>query len=239
VIFDQDGALTPDRADLRDRPALYQQWRLCLETNPRGIREIETAVKDADVLIAFSKPGPDTIVPGWIRRMAEKPIVFAGANPVPEIYPYAAKEAGAFIVGTGRGDFPNQLNNSIGFPGILKGALLVRAVKITDAMAIAASRSLAGYAERRGITPENIVPNMTEPDLFCHEAAAVGVQAVKDGVARRIMDRDEIFQRTRQDIEASRKAYEMMIRDGLIPLIPESVIQEALDETILEIKAGK
>ena len=78
--------------------------------------------------------------------MAEKSIVFACANPVPEIYPYAAKEEGAFIVATGRGDFPNQVNNSIGFPGILKGALLVRARKITDNMAIAAAHSLAGYA---------------------------------------------------------------------------------------------
>jgi malate dehydrogenase (oxaloacetate-decarboxylating) len=239
VIFDEHGALTPDRADFRDQPACYRQWRLCLETNPLGLRNIEEAAKNADVLIAFSKPGPDTIDPEWIREMADKPIVFAGANPIPEIYPYAAKEAGAFIVGTGRGDFPNQINNSLGFPGILKGALLVRAGKITDMMAIAAARSLAGFAERRGISPDNIVPGMNEPDLFSHEAADVGVQAIKDGVARTILDREEIFQKARRDIDDSRKAYELMIRHDLIPALPDAVIQEALEWAVAEIKAEK
>jgi len=74
----------------------------------------------ADVLISLSKPGPNTIKQEWIKLMADKAIVFACANPVPEIYPYAAKEAGAYVVATGRGDFPNQVNNSLGFPGILK-----------------------------------------------------------------------------------------------------------------------
>ena len=83
-------------------------------------------MKGADVLIAVSTPGPDVIKPAWVSSMAKKAIVFACANPVPEIYPYAAKEAGAYIAATGRGDFPNQVNNSIGFPGILKGALLVK-----------------------------------------------------------------------------------------------------------------
>lgn len=239
VIFDRDGALTLKRSDFRDRPVFSQQWRLCRETNPQGITEIEEAVKGADVLIAFSKPGPDTIDPRWILTMAEKPIVFAGANPIPEIYPYAALEAGAYIVGTGRGDFPNQLNNSIGFPGILKGALLVRARKITDSMAIAAAQSLAGFARQRGISPGNIVPKMTEPDLFAHEAADVGVQAINDGVARVEMTRDEIFLKARSDIEASRKAHELMIRHRIIPALPESVIREALEWAVAEIrKAG-
>ena len=72
-------------------------------------------------MIALSKPGPNVIKPEWIKSMADKAIVFACANPIPEIWPHAAKEAGAFIVATGRGDFPNQVNNSLGFPGILKG----------------------------------------------------------------------------------------------------------------------
>ena len=81
----------------------------------------------------------------WIRLMAPRSIVFACANPVPEIYPHEAKEAGAFIVATGRGDFPNQVNNSLGFPGILKGTLLSGASKITDSMALAASQALADF----------------------------------------------------------------------------------------------
>jgi malate dehydrogenase (oxaloacetate-decarboxylating) len=236
IIFDKDGALTLRRTDFRDDPAYYQQWRLCQETNPAGITHIEAAVKNADALIAFSKPGPDTIDPHWIRAMAEKPIVFAGANPVPEIYPHAAKEAGAYIVGTGRGDFPNQLNNSIGFPGILKGALLVRARKITDAMAVAAAHALADYARRRGISADDIVPKMTEPDLFAHEAAAVGCQAIKDGVAQIALERDDIFRKAQADIDTARKAFEILIQNKIIPPVPENIVQEALDWAINEIK---
>jgi len=83
---------------------------------PKRIDTEEEAFKSADVIIAASKPGPGTIKPEWISSMGPKSIVFACANPVPEIYPYAAKEAGAYVVATGRGDFPNQVNNSIGFP---------------------------------------------------------------------------------------------------------------------------
>ena len=111
---------------------------LSRQQNPSCIEDIETALTGADVLIALSRPGPDVIKPAWIQKMAKKSIIFACANPVPEIYPYAAKEAGAYIVATGRGDFPNQVNNSMGFPGILKGALMV-ARKITDEMAITAA----------------------------------------------------------------------------------------------------
>jgi malate dehydrogenase (oxaloacetate-decarboxylating) len=168
--------------------------------------------------------------------MAELPIVFAGANPVPEIYPFAAHEAGAYIVGTGRGDFPNQLNNSIGFPGILKGALLVRARKITDAMAIAAAHSLAEYARRRGISHDNIVPKMTEPDLFAHEAADVGIQAINDGVAQTIMSRDAIFLKARNDIESARKAHDLLVQHDIIPAFPDAIVQEALEWAVNEIK---
>jgi malate dehydrogenase (oxaloacetate-decarboxylating) len=236
VMFDRDGALTMDRTDFRDHPAYFHQWRLCRETNPFGITRIEEAVKGADVLIAFSRPGPDAIKPEWIQAMAEKPIVFAGANPVPEIYPHAAREAGAFIVGTGRGDFANQLNNSIGFPGILKGALLVRARKITDQMAVAAARSLAGYARQRGINPENIVPKMEEPELFGREAADVGSQAIADKVAELSLSRDEIFQKAQADIANARAAYEALVRDEIIKPMPAAAIQEARDWAVNEIR---
>ncbi len=132
--------------------------------------------------------------------MAEKPIVFACANPVPEIYPHTAKEAGAFIVATGRGDFPNQVNNSIGFPGILKGALSVRAKTITDNMAIAAAYGLAEFAEKRGINPENIVPNMDESDVFPYEAAIVAKQAMEDGVARLILSEEDIYKTAKKKL---------------------------------------
>jgi malate dehydrogenase (oxaloacetate-decarboxylating) len=187
-------------------------------------------------LSRFPHPGPDTVKKEWIASMAERSIVFTCANPVPEIYPYAAKEAGAFIVATGRGDFPNQVNNSIGFPGILKGALLVRARKITDNMAIAAAHSLADYAEKRGINPENIVPTMDEADVFPIEAADVAVQAVKDGVARIEISWQEAYDKAKSDIEYSRSLTDSLTKNGFIKQPEGSMLQEALDKAVGQIK---
>jgi len=186
-------------------------------------------------LIALSKPGPDVVKPEWITSMAEKSIVFTCANPVPEIYPYAAKEADAYIVATGRGDFPNQVNNSLGFPGILKGALMVRAKKVTDAMAIAAAHSLADYAEKRGINPENIVPTMDEAAVFPTEAADVAMQAIKDGVARNIISREEAFEWAKRDIEYSRSMTKSLTDEGFINEPPQQMLQDALEWAIKEV----
>ncbi|PLW93199.1 MAG: malate dehydrogenase, partial [Marinilabiliales bacterium] len=179
---------------------------------------------------------PDTIKPEWVNVMAEKSIVFACANPVPEIYPYAAKEAGAYIVATGRGDFPNQVNNSIGFPGILKGALMVRAKKITDNMAIAAAHSLANYAEQRGIDPENIVPTMDEATVFPHEAADVAMQAIADGVARNVISREEAFEWAKKDIEYSRNMAHSLCENGFVSDPPAEMIEEALQFAVSQTK---
>ena len=228
IIFDKDGALHSQREDYRTDERYYPVWDLCKITNPQGITSIEEAFADADVLIALSAPGPDTIKQEWIRLMSPKSIVFTCANPVPEIYPHAAKEAGAYIVATGRGDFPNQVNNSIGFPGILKGALMVRASKITDNMAIAAAHALASFAQRRGIDPENIVPTMDETWVFAEEAAAVAMQAIADGVARITVTRAEAFEMAKQDISEARRATQMLIDNNLIQLPPQSMIDAAM-----------
>lgn len=234
IMFDINGALTKDRKDFEQDERYYQQWNICQKTNPKGVTDFSEAMKGADVLIALSKPGPDTVKPAWIRSMAEKPIVFTCANPVPEIYPYAAKEAGAYITATGRGDFPNQVNNSLGFPGILKGALMVRAKKITDEMAIAAANSLANYAEKRGIDPDNIVPKMSEADVFPHEAADVAMQAIKDGVARIEISREEAYQKARKDIEYSRNMTQTLITEGYINEPPQQMLQDAIEWAIKE-----
>ena len=235
IMFDINGALTKDRKDFEQDKRYYHQWELCRKTNPKGVTDFAEAIKGADVLVALSKPGPDTVKPEWISAMGEKSIVFTCANPVPEIYPYAAKEAGAYIVATGRGDFPNQVNNSLGFPGILKGALMVRARKVTDEMAIAAAHSLADYAERRGIDPENIVPTMDEAGVFPHEAADVAMQAIKDGVARVTMSRDEAYKKAQTDIEYSRGMTAKLMETGYIEHPPEEMLQEALKYAIEEI----
>lgn len=239
IMFDSRGALHSSRDDIKADKAFYRKWELCEITNPKKVNDIAGAMKQADVLISLSTPGPDTIKPEWIRSMADKSIVFACANPIPEIYPYAAKEAGAYIVATGRGDFPNQVNNSVGFPGILKGALLVRAKKITDEMAIAASRSLADYAEKRGINPESIVPLMDEPDLFPKEAVDVAMQAINDGVARKNISADDIFNTVKEEIRISRSITEELMKQNYIKEIPESLIQDALNAAINNVSSGK
>ena len=236
ILFDTKGSLHKQREDIKADPRFYRKWELCLSTNPGMIKTMEEAMKGADVLISLSTPGPDTVKREWIRVMGKKAVVFCCANPVPEIYPYAAKEEGAYIVATGRGDFPNQVNNSIGFPGILKGALMVRARKITDNMAIAAAHSLANYAEKRGIDPENIVPTMDEASVFPHEAADVAMQAIKDGVARINITHEEAFQKATKDIEYSRGLTKSMMDQGSIQKPPLEMIKAALDWAIQKVQ---
>ncbi|MCD6102007.1 MAG: NADP-dependent malic enzyme [Candidatus Cloacimonetes bacterium] len=236
IMFDSKGGLHKNREDLKADPRFYRKWELCQITNPKCVNDFPDAIKKADVLIAVSTPGPDIIKQEWIKSMAEKPIVFACANPVPEIYPYAAKEAGAYIVATGRGDFPNQVNNSLGFPGILKGALMVRAKKVTDKMAIAAAHSLADYAEKRGINPENIIPTMDEAGVFPHEATDVAMQAIKDGVERVRITKEEAYAKADADINYARKMTDMLTEQGFINPPPQEMLQEALDWAVNEVK---
>lgn len=235
ILFDTKGGLGTDREDIKADPRFYRKWELCEQTNPKKVNDFDEALKGADVLIALSKPGPDTIKPASIRLMADKSIVFACANPVPEIYPYAAKEAGAYIVATGRGDFPNQVNNSLGFPGILKGALLVRAKKVSDTMAIAAAYSLAEFAEKRGINPENITATMDETGVFPHEAADVAMQAIKDGLARVELTREEAYAKTEADIKLARETVHLLLKEGLIQQPPQEMLQEAIDWAIEQV----
>jgi malate dehydrogenase (oxaloacetate-decarboxylating) len=232
VIFDSKGSLNSDRKDIEEDKRFYRKWELCRQTNPDKIDDFSEAMTGADVLIALSKPGPDTVSPEDIKRMADKSIVFVCANPVPEIYPYAAREAGAFIVATGRGDFPNQVNNSVGFPGILKGALLVRAKKISDGMAIAAAESLAKYAEKRGITPDNIIATMEEPGVFPFEAADVAMKAIEEGLARVEMTREEVFAKATEDITYARDLVDSMNKEGYIKKAPQEMIDKAFDDAV-------
>lgn len=235
VIFDSKGSLNKDRKDIEDDKRFYRKWELCKKTNPHNIESFSEAMTGADVLIALSRQGPDTVSPVDIKRMAPKSIVFACANPVPEIYPYAAKAAGAFIVATGRGDFPNQVNNSVGFPGILKGALLVRAKKISDGMTIAAAKSLAKFAEARGITPDNIIATMDEPGVFPYEAADVAMKAIEEGLARVIMTRDEVFNKAEEEIKYARNLVDSMEEGGYIKKVPVEMINTAFEEAVKSI----
>ncbi len=232
VMFDSKGSLSTDREDIKADERFYRKWELCEAMNPDRIQTHAEAMKGADVLIAVSRPGPGLIPKEWIRSMERDPIVFACANPVPEIYPYEAREAGATVVATGRGDFPNQVNNSLGFPGILKGALLVRATKITDNMAVAAARSLATFARRKGLSSDYIIPTMDEADVFPEEAADVAMQAIKDGVARLQKTREQVLEEARYDIMKARSLVQKLMDDGDIAQPPIELIEEAVKTAV-------
>lgn len=230
ILFDEKGTLHDQREDYKKDPLFYRQWELCQITNPNRLQTHEDAFDHADIVIGLSKPGPDTIKPEWISRMAPKAIVFACANPIPEIYPYRAKEAGAYIVATGRGDFPNQVNNSICFPSILKGTLLVSSRKITDSMAICAAHSIADFAKKRGISPDNIIPNMLESELFPHVAADVAMQAINDRVARVEKTWHEVYQEAKEEIQRAQAITNLLQEKELISPFPEDKILEIINK---------
>ncbi|MDR2178180.1 MAG: NADP-dependent malic enzyme [Treponema sp.] len=235
IIFDNKGALHLNREDLRDNPNAYRAWELCGRTNPGCVDSIGRAMKGADALIALSAPGPDTVKREWVRSMASGAIVFACANPVPEIWPYAAKEEGAYIVATGRGDFPNQVNNSICFPGILKGALAVRAKKISDTMAIRCAHSIAEFSEGRGISPDDIIAAIGETGVFAREAADVAAQAAAEGLARLDRGWDDVYRQTAADIRAARSFTEDMKKLGYIREPPPDLLNQVLRQTLAEL----
>jgi malate dehydrogenase (oxaloacetate-decarboxylating) len=194
-----------------------EKWELAQATNAEG-RDggMEEALAGQDVCIALAKSGPDIIEKDWIARMADNAIVFACANPVPEIWPWEAKEAGARIVATGRSDFPNQVNNSIGFPGIFRGVLDVMARTITDEMCIAAATELARCAEDKGLSEEHLLPTMDEWEVFPREAVAVAVKAMEQGVARLTLSAKELFAMAEGKIRRARDEVGLLMEKGII-----------------------
>jgi len=223
LMVDSKGILGKHRQDLAMRKTEYvQKWRLCQITNDEEVQgDIEEALRGADAVIALSKPGPGTIKPEWVRQMAKGAIVFAAANPIPEIWPWEAAEAGAAVVATGRSDFPNQVNNSLGFPGIFRGALDVRAHTITDEMAIAAAESLAGMAEEQGMDAERILPTMDDWEVFPREAAAVAMKAVEQGVATLPCTYEQEHERASFLIRQARDMTQLLMDEDFIPEPPE------------------
>jgi malate dehydrogenase (oxaloacetate-decarboxylating) len=223
IFTDSKGILHTGRTDLEAKQAENPyKWDLCQRTNPeRRAGGIAEALKGADVCISLSKSGPDTIKPDWVKGMAEDAIFFACANPIPEIWPWEAKEAGARIVATGRSDFPNQVNNSTGFPAIFRGTLDVKAKTITDEMCLTAAYELAKCAEERGIHEDYISPTMAEWDAFVREAVAVGMKAIEQGVARETPSREELTKRVEKMIKEAREATGLLMSSGLIPPVPE------------------
>lgn len=165
VACDSQGVIHIDRTDLN----IYKK-QLAESTNKQKIiGELKDALVGADVFIGVSKAG--LFLPEYVKLMATNPIIFALANPVPEIMPDIARASGAFIVATGRSDFPNQINNSLAFPGIFKGALAIKATKITLKMKQAAAEAIAGMVKNP--TTDKIIPGPFEKDLVKTVAEAV------------------------------------------------------------------
>jgi malate dehydrogenase (oxaloacetate-decarboxylating) len=222
VAIDKSGVLHPEMKDI-DKLMIADpyQYQIAIETKGGDLppnSPIERAFEGADVLVAASAPGPGVIKPEWVSRMNKDAIVFALANPVPEIWPWEAKKAGAKVVATGRSDFPNQVNNSLVFPAVFRGVLDVRAKTITDTMAVAAAMELAKYAEENGgISEERILPTMEEWEVYPRVAAAIAVRAVEEGVARRTTTYKEELERAREIIGNARKKVEVLFERGLIP----------------------
>jgi malate dehydrogenase (oxaloacetate-decarboxylating) len=178
VVCDREGAIHKDRGDLN-----WAKSSLASKTNRSSIRgPISEAVKGADLFLGLS--GPGLLTPAMIRTMAPRPVVFAMANPTPEITPAEALAAGAAVVATGRSDFPNQLNNCLGFPGIFRGALDVRAAVINEPMKLAAAGALAGLVAPGDLSETNIIPTVFDARVVPAMAAAVAAAARRTGAAR-------------------------------------------------------
>jgi malate dehydrogenase (oxaloacetate-decarboxylating) len=224
IFVDSKGILCKERADLTSQDN-YKNEIAQLSNYEQMQGDCGDALEGADVLISSSIPGPNTIKKEWISKMADNAIVFALANPVPEIFPWDAHEAGASIVATGRSDFPNQVNNSLCFPGLFRGTLDVRASTITDEMCIAASHSLADLVyEIEGCFVENcILPSMAYENVFIKEAVAAGLKAIEQGIAKEKFTEQELFDKAKAIIDKSQLQYEILMNNGLIPKFTDYV----------------
>jgi len=179
IMCDKQGAIYEGRDNLN--PAKIEMAKLSNRMMRKG--SLADALKGADILIGVS--GPGIVTQDMVRSMNKDPIIFAMSNPVPEIQPDLAKAAGAAVVGTGRSDYPNQINNVLAFPGIFRGALDVRASDINDEMKIAASYALASLVSDAERKPDYIIVNAFDPRVGKTVAAAVAKAARDTGVARK------------------------------------------------------
>ncbi|MCW4049453.1 MAG: NADP-dependent malic enzyme [Candidatus Bathyarchaeota archaeon] len=220
IMVDSKGAISTSRKDIEGT----YKWPIAEETNPDGVTGgIKEAAEGSDIMIAASKPGPDVIKPEDIKVMASDPIVFACANPVPEIWPWVAEKAGVKVMATGRSDFPNQINNSLVFPAIFRGALDVRAKTITDEMCIASATALAKFAEDKGLTKDYIIPSMDEWEIYPLQAAETGMKAQEQGLARIKLTRDELYERASGIIERTQKIVKLLMQQGFIESPPSDL----------------
>jgi len=215
IIADSKGLIHRDREDIEEKFGIYAE--LVRETNGENRKgDYKEGLKGKDVFIGLSTPGPGILKKEDVHSMASNPVVFACANPIPEIWPWEAKEGGAKIVATGRSDFPNQINNSLVFPGVFRGVLDTSAKTITDTMCLEVADEIAKFAEEKGIHEDYIIPKMDEWELYVRIASRTAELAVKEGVARRRTTYDEELKRAREIIERVRNLVNLLEYKGFI-----------------------
>jgi malate dehydrogenase (oxaloacetate-decarboxylating) len=216
MMVDTKGIIYPGREDIREADDPWK-YELSLMTNAEGRRgDVTASFKGVDAVVAAAQSGPGVIKKEWIRTMNDDAIVFACANPIPEIWPWVAEEAGARIVATGRSDFPNQVNNSLGFPGIFRGVLDVRAVTVTDDMCVAAADELAKFAEARGMDEHDITPHMDEWEVYPRVALACAQKSIDQGLARIKPSRTELYEKAVHMILCARESTELLMKTNEI-----------------------
>ena len=223
IVLDSKGILYPEREDV-DQLMLRNRWKYEIAIHTNGDRisgGLEEALEGADVLVAAASQGPNAIRRDQVSRMNRRAITFFLANPIPEMLPDAAHKAGAEVVATGRSDYPNQVNNSLLFPAIFRGALDVRAKTITDKMVIDAAKELAAFAKERGLSKNYIIPTMVQWEVYPRVATAVSQSAVREGQARRKLSRKDSFRMAMDMIEHSRKVMSSLRKSGIIRDPPE------------------
>ncbi|HME18371.1 MAG TPA: NADP-dependent malic enzyme [Nitrososphaerales archaeon] len=220
LLVDTKGLIYPGRKDIVEKDDRWK-YELSQKTNAEGRQgDMAAAFRDVDAVVAAAQPGPGVIKPEWIKTMKENSIIFACANPIPEIWPWEAEEAGARIIGTGRSDFPNQINNSLGFPGIFRGVLDVRATTVTDDMCVAAAEEMARFAEARGMNEQDLIPRMDEWEVYPRVAVACAQKSMDQGLARVKPSRDELYQKAVAIIECSRGCTDLLMKAGRIKCMP-------------------
>ncbi len=220
IMVDSKGIIDNERSDL-DSMMINNPWKyeLALSTNAERVKgDASKAFNGADVVLSASKQGPGTIKEEWVKSMNSKGVIFALANPVPEIWPRLALEAGAAVVATGRSDFPNQINNSLVFPGVFRGALDARATGVSIDIMIAASAEIANFVKEPG--PERIVPTMEEWELYPSVASAVAAKASELGMARKTGSKESFYKTAFEIIDENRNMYRRMLEEKYIKDLP-------------------
>jgi len=219
VMVDSKGIIYDERGDLNKYKA-----EMAKMTNKIGLRGgIHDALRGADVVVALSKSGPGIITEEMVSSMADRPIVFALANPVPEILPEEAKKAGAKVVATGRPDFPNQVNNAVCFPAVFRGMLDVRARGINTGMMLAVAHEIAKFAEEQGLREDHIIPTIMDSAMYPRVAATAGKAAVETGLARVKLSYEALRENAELRISKYQQSLKLLVKEGFVSPTPSQL----------------